>query len=94
VGLSDPSTVDSFNSQIQQSLQQHVQSSRPSDVMHYSRLLMSLPSLYGISAKVVEKLFCKQLLNNAPSHDMDVYLRGLLTSSPNATTSSSSSSST
>lgn len=88
VGLAEPSTVDSFNSHIQQSLQQHVQNTRPADFMHYSRLLMSLPSLYGISAKMVENLFCKQVLRNASCQDMDVYLKDLLASSTSSSAQS------
>ncbi|KAK7093337.1 photoreceptor-specific nuclear receptor-like [Littorina saxatilis] len=77
VGLSEPSKVDSFNSQIQQSLQEHVQRTRQGDIMHYSRLLMCLPSLYGISAKMVEHLFCRHIDNNSAT-DMDVLLKELL----------------
>ena len=77
VGLSEPGRVDSFNSHIQQSLQEHVQRTRPNDVMHYSRLLMCLPSLYGISAKMVENLFCRHIDGHSVT-DMDVLLKELL----------------
>ncbi|XP_076451868.1 uncharacterized protein LOC143287635 [Babylonia areolata] len=60
-GVNEAAKVDGFNSQIQKSLQQHVHSTRPRDVMHYSRLLMCLPSLYGISANMVERLFCRHI---------------------------------
>lgn len=66
-GVSEPAKVDSFNSQIQKSLQLHVQNTRPRDVMHYSRLLMCLPSLYGISASMVERLFCRHIDKNSSS---------------------------
>lgn len=75
VGLSRPDVVDSLNSVVQQLLQQHVRVARPDDVMHYSRLLMCLPSLYGISAKMVERLFCKHINSNT---DMEVLLKELL----------------
>lgn len=75
VGLNRPDVVDSLNSVVQQLLQQHVRVSRPDDVMHYSRLLMCLPSLYGISSKMVERLFCRHINRNT---DMEVLLKELL----------------
>ncbi|KAL8594222.1 hypothetical protein ACOMHN_033085 [Nucella lapillus] len=67
-GVCEPSKVDRFNSQIQKSLQMHVQSTRPRDIMHYSRLLMCLPSLYGISANMVERLFCRHINQSGPNN--------------------------
>nr|KAG5704776.1 hypothetical protein BaRGS_015159 [Batillaria attramentaria] len=75
VGLNRPDVVDSLNSVVQQLLQQHVRVARPDDVMHYSRLLMCLPSLYGISSKMVERLFCRHINSNT---DMEVLLKELL----------------
>ena len=51
---------------------------RPSDVMHYSRLLMALPSLYGTNANMMETLFCKHISKNT---DMEVLLKELLQNS-------------
>ncbi|XP_059138473.1 photoreceptor-specific nuclear receptor-like [Physella acuta] len=75
VGLSCPETIDQLNSVVQQLLQQHVRVSRPKDVMHYSRLLMCLPSLYGTNSKMFESLFCKHISKNT---DMEVLLKELL----------------
>jgi hypothetical protein len=77
VGLSSPKHIDQLNSVVQQLLQQHVRVSRPSDVMHYSRLLMCLPSLYGTNSKMFETLFCKHITKNT---DMEVLLKELLQS--------------
>jgi len=74
-GLSSPPHIDQINSVVQQLLQQHVRVSRPSDVMHYSRLLMALPSLYATNANMMETLFCKHISKNT---DMEVLLKELL----------------
>uniref|UniRef100_A0A0B7AU83 NR LBD domain-containing protein n=1 Tax=Arion vulgaris TaxID=1028688 RepID=A0A0B7AU83_9EUPU len=76
-GLSSPKNIDQLNSVVQQLLQQHVRVSRPTDVMHYSRLLMCLPSLYGTNSKMFETLFCKHITKNT---DMEVLLKELLQS--------------
>lgn len=73
VGLDDVELVDKLNSAVQQLLQQHVTSTRPDDVMHYSRILMLLPSLYGINCRMVENLFCKRI-----NTDMQVLLKEML----------------
>lgn len=75
VGLDRPDLVDQLNSLIQQLLQQHVRSSRPDDVMHYSRLLLCLPTLYGINCKMIENLFCRHINGNM---DLDVLLKEML----------------
>ncbi|CAG5131172.1 unnamed protein product [Candidula unifasciata] len=75
IGLSCPKAIDQLNSVVQQLLQQHVRVTRPSDVMHYSRLLMCLPSLYGINSKMFETLFCKHITKNT---DMEVLLKDML----------------
>ncbi|XP_005110472.1 serine-rich adhesin for platelets [Aplysia californica] len=75
VGLSCPQSIDQLNSVVQQLLQQHVRVMRPADVMHYSRLLMCLPSLYGTNSKMLETLFCKHISKNT---DMEVLLKELL----------------
>ncbi|KAI8795883.1 photoreceptor-specific nuclear receptor, partial [Biomphalaria glabrata] len=75
VGLSSPSTIDQLNSLVQQLLQQHVRIHRPKEVMHYSRLLMCLPSLFGTNSKMFETLFCKHINKNT---DMEVLLKELL----------------
>ncbi|CAL1545280.1 unnamed protein product [Lymnaea stagnalis] len=75
VGLSRPETIDQLNSVVQQLLQQHVRVTRPSDVMHYSRLLMCLPSLFGTNSKMFETLFCKHI---SKTTDMEVLLKELL----------------
>ena len=73
VGLDDPELVEKLNSAVQQLLQQHVAATRPDDVMHYSRILMLLPSLYGINCRMVENLFCKRI-----NTDMQVLLKEML----------------
>ncbi|XP_045163589.2 uncharacterized protein LOC123527919 [Mercenaria mercenaria] len=73
VGLDDAELVEKLNSAVQQLLQQHVTSTRPNDVMHYSRILMLLPSLYGINCRMVETLFCKRI-----NTDMQVLLKEML----------------
>nr|UJP31523.1 putative steroidogenic factor 1 [Macoploma tenta] len=75
VGLDDTELIEKLNSAVQQLLQQHVTASRPGDVMHYSRILMCLPSLYGINCKMIEKLFCRRLSSNL---DMQVLLKEML----------------
>lgn len=72
-GLDDPELVEKLNSAVQQLLQQHVTATRPNDVMHYSRILMLLPSLYGINCRMVENLFCKRI-----NTDMQVLLKEML----------------
>lgn len=73
VGLDRPELVDQLNSVVQQLLQQHVSATRPDDVMHYSRLLMCLPALYGINCRMFENLFCKHLKT-----DTEVLLKEML----------------
>lgn len=73
VGLDRPELVDQLNSVVQQLLQQHVSATRPDDVMHYSRLLMCLPALYGINCRMFENLFCKHLKT-----DIEVLIKEML----------------
>lgn len=73
VGLDDPEIVEKLNSAVQQLLQQHVTSLRSGDAMSYSRILMLLPSLYGINCRMVENLFCKRI-----NTDMQVLLKEML----------------
>ncbi|XP_060071297.1 protein dissatisfaction-like [Ylistrum balloti] len=75
VGLDRPSMVDQLNSLIQQLLQEHVRLVRPTDVMHYSRLLLLLPALYGINCKMIENLFCGHINGNM---DMEVLLKEMI----------------
>ncbi|KAK3105188.1 hypothetical protein FSP39_019256 [Pinctada imbricata] len=74
-GLDRPEHVDQLNSLIQQLLKEHVQTSRPNDVMHYSRLLLCLPALYGINCKMIENLFCKHINGNM---DIEMLLKEML----------------
>lgn len=74
-GLSSPQKIDQISSVVQQLLQQHVHVSRPQDVMHYSRLLMCLPSLYSTNGKMFEALFCQHIIKDM---DMEVYLKELV----------------
>lgn len=69
--------MEQLNSLIQQLLQQHVQATRPDDVMHYSHLLLCLPTLYSINSKMIENLFCQHINGNM---DMDVLLKEMLQS--------------
>lgn len=73
VGLDNTELVEKLNSAVQQLLQQHVTTTRPDDVMHYSRILMLLPTLYGINCRMVENLFCKRI-----NTDMQVLLKEML----------------
>ncbi|XP_041377383.1 COUP transcription factor 2-like [Gigantopelta aegis] len=75
IGLDRPEVIDKLNLSVQQLLQQHVVDTRPDDVMHYSRLLLSLPSLYGIDHRMIENLFCRHLNKNT---DMEVLLKEIL----------------
>ncbi|WAR15074.1 7UP1-like protein [Mya arenaria] len=72
-GLEDMNLVEKLNSAVQQLLQQHVSVTRPNDVMRHSKILMLLPSLYGINCKMVENLFCKRI-----NTDMEVLLKEML----------------
>lgn len=74
-GLERPSEVEQVNSLVQRLLQEHVRGSRPNDLMHYSKLLMCLPSLYGMNCKMIENLFCKHINGNM---DIDVLLKEML----------------
>ncbi|XP_052081746.1 protein dissatisfaction-like isoform X1 [Mytilus californianus] len=74
-GIERPSDVEQINSLIQRLLQEHVRVSRPNDLMHYSKLLLCLPSLYGINSKMIENLFCKHINGNM---DIDVLLKEML----------------
>jgi len=75
VGLDRPDLVEQLNSLIQQLLQEHVRMTRPNDVMHYSRLLLCLPALYGINCKMIENLFCGHINGNM---DLQVLLKEML----------------
>nr|AFU35437.1 Dax1 [Azumapecten farreri] len=75
VGLDRPGMVDQLNSLIQQLLQEHVRLVRPTDVMHYSRLLLLLPALYGINCKMIENLFCGHINGTM---DMEVLLKEMI----------------
>lgn len=75
VGLDRPDQVEQLNSLIQQLLQEHARSTRPNDHLHYSRLLLCLPALYGINCKMIENLFCKHINGNM---DIDVLLKEML----------------
>lgn len=74
-GLDKPELVERLSSAVHQLLQQHVRATRPCDVMHFSRILMSLPSLYGINCKMIENLFCARINSNM---DMEVLLKEML----------------
>ncbi|XP_029643396.1 putative uncharacterized protein DDB_G0288537 [Octopus sinensis] len=75
VGLEMASIVDSMNSCIQQRLQQHINTKHPRDHIRFSRVLMSLPSLYGINCKMVDNLFCRYIHGKT---DVEVLLKDLL----------------
>ncbi|KAK6176194.1 hypothetical protein SNE40_014523 [Patella caerulea] len=75
IGLDRADIVDHLNSTVQQLLQEHVRVTRPSDVMHYSHLLLCLPSLYGTNSKMLETLFCQHITRNT---DMEVLLKEML----------------
>ncbi|GAB1606077.1 putative uncharacterized protein DDB_G0288537 [Argonauta hians] len=75
VGLEMASIVDSMNSYIQQKLQQHINTKHPTDHLRFSRVLMSLPSLYGINCKMVDNLFCRYIHGKT---DVEVLLKDLL----------------
>lgn len=74
-GIERPSEVEQINSLVQRLLQEHVRVSRPNDLMHYSKLLLCLPSLYGMNCKMIENLFCKHINGNM---DIDVLLKEML----------------
>ena len=68
--------VETVNTYVRQSLQEHITSTRPgSDKLRYSQLLLCLPSLFGISPAVLETLFCKHITANT---DMEVLLKEML----------------
>ena len=75
VGLDNPEIIEKLNAAVQQLLQQHVTTTRPDDAMHYSRILMCLPTLYGINCKMIENLFCHGI---HPNIDIDVLLLEML----------------
>lgn len=75
IGLDRSDVVDQLNLAVQQMLQQHVRVTRPDDVMHYSRLLLCLPSLYGQNNKMIENLFCRHITQKM---DMEVLLKEML----------------
>ncbi|XP_064642078.1 uncharacterized protein LOC135496602 isoform X2 [Lineus longissimus] len=75
--LEKPEIVDSVRQQVQECLQQHVQVTRPDDVMRYAKLLMSLPVLYSIDDKMMENLFCKHITGDT---DVTVLLKEMLKS--------------
>ncbi|XP_071109237.1 COUP transcription factor 2-like [Haliotis cracherodii] len=75
IGLDRSDVVDQLNLTVQQMLQQHVRVTRPDDVMHYSRLLLCLPSLYGQNSKMIENLFCRHITQKM---DMEVLLKEML----------------
>jgi len=74
-GVESLQYIDAINSCIRQSLQDHIRTTRPTDKLRYSQLLMCLPSLYSVNTKMMEKLFCKHISN---STDMEVLLKELL----------------
>ncbi|XP_076472689.1 nuclear receptor subfamily 2 group F member 1-B-like [Babylonia areolata] len=77
VGLGEASKVEAINSDVTASLRDHVQRSCPSDVLRYSRLLLMLPALYGISDKMVERLFCRNMDSDSIT-EVKVLLKDLL----------------
>ncbi|XP_074655550.1 uncharacterized protein LOC141909086 isoform X2 [Tubulanus polymorphus] len=58
-------------------LERHANAARRDDVMHYSKLLMSLPTLYSIEPKMVEHLFCRHITGNM---DVAVFIKEMLKS--------------
>ncbi|ESO91339.1 hypothetical protein LOTGIDRAFT_105544 [Lottia gigantea] len=77
IGLDRADIIDQLNSTVQQLLQEHVRLTRPNDVMHYSHLLLCLPTLYGTNSKMFETLFCQHITRNT---DMEVLLKEMLQS--------------
>lgn len=75
VGLEKSSAVDSMNSHIQQHLQQHIHAKHPSEQIRFSRVLMCLPSLYGINCKMIDNLFCGFIHGKT---DIEVLLKDML----------------
>lgn len=75
VGLEMSSVVDNMNSRIQQHLQQHIHTKHPRDHIRFSRVLMCLPSLYGINCKMINNLFCGFIHGKT---DIEVLLKDML----------------
>lgn len=67
--------VDQLNVVVSHLLKDHVDSRGLDDYMHFSKLLLSLPALYGTDSRMMENLFCTHIAKNA---DMEVLLKEML----------------
>lgn len=61
--LENVSLVEKANAEAQQHLQSLVQNCYPDDRLRYSKLLLSLYTLFGINCNMLESLFCRHLLS-------------------------------
>ena len=57
--------IEDIAARARQALQVQTKQSHPDEKMRYSQLLMCLPLLYGIHARVMEQLFCKNISPDA-----------------------------
>lgn len=60
--LENVSLVEKANADGQQNLQSLVQHYYPDDRLRYSKLLLSLYTLFGINCNMLESLFCRHLI--------------------------------
>ena len=62
--LENASLVEKNNADAQQNLQSLVQYCYPDDRLRYSKLLLSLYTLFGINCNMLESLFCQHLISS------------------------------
>lgn len=82
IGTEIPVYIENVNAYVRRSFQEHCTQhatdngkTATAGKLRYSQLLLTLPSLFGISPKVMESLFCRHVSANT---DMEVLLKEML----------------
>lgn len=83
LGVEDASYVDSVNTYVRRALRDHIATLYPSEKLRYSSILLCLPGLFAINGRVVEALFCRQVVSDCD--DTESMLKELLTRDSSAT---------
>ena len=77
LGVEDAGYVDHVNTFVRRALRDHIATRYPSEKLRYSSLLLCLPGLFAINGRVVEALFCRQVVSDCD--DTESLLKELLT---------------
>ncbi|KAI0214214.1 hypothetical protein LSAT2_000689, partial [Lamellibrachia satsuma] len=76
LGVEDAGYVDSVNTYVRRALREHIATRYPSEKLRYSSILLCLPGLFAINGRVVEALFCRQVVSDCD--DTESMLKELL----------------